>query len=123
MVMHVYTLVLECPHSMHPVGNLEIQPFFFFFQVIIGNRELSTLQCVLYSGVAGGVRVPPLTVKNLPKRGENQEKQGKIWKKRQKSGRLLTSPLLADRAGYATGPIEGFGNPDLFTSSDHRKSG
>ena len=56
------------------------------------------------NGVARGGRVPPLTVKKLPKMG------GKIRKKEEKSGRKdknrdgsFTLPLLTDRAGYATG--------------------
>ena len=48
-------------------------------------------------GVKGRQSVP-LTAKNLPKiwkRGENQEKEGKIGKV------LSLFPLLTDRAGYA----------------------
>ena len=121
MVMHVYTLVLECPHSMHPVEEFGNPAF--FFQVIIGNREFSTLQCVLHNGVATGGGGEQSATPDSEKFAKKRGKSGKIWKKRQKSGRLLTSPLLADRAGCATVPIEGFGNPDLFTSSDYRKSG
>ena len=47
-----------------------------------------------------GGRVPPLTAKNLPK---NQEKEGKIGKKRQKSGKFFHfAPPDRYRAGYAT---------------------
>ena len=66
-----------------------------------------------------GGRVPPLTVKKLPKIRKNKEKSGKtrknqeerakIRKKEEKSGRKgknqevsFTLPLLTHRAGYAT---------------------
>ena len=102
---------------------------------LILNRILPVLDCHLRtnqngfrvgrtSGVAtgvarGGGRVPPLTVKKLPKMGENQEKTGKIQeksgKKEEKSGRKgknrevpFTLPLLTDRAGYATGQYHGW---------------
>ena len=90
--------------------------------MIIGNCEFSTLQCVLPAKGGGCQSANPDREKFAKRRGKSG-KTRKIWKKRQKLGRLLTSPLLADRAGYATGPIEGFGNPDLFTFIDYRKSG
>ena len=47
-----------------------------------------------------------LTAKILPKilkkREKSGEMRGKIGKKRKKSGRFFTLPLLTDRAGYAT---------------------
>ena len=60
-----------------------------------------------------GGRVPPLTVKKLPKIGKNQENirknQEKSRKKEEKSGSkgknlevFFTLPLLTDRAGYTT---------------------
>ena len=71
-------------------------------------RQISA--CTEISGIATGVarrgRVPPLTVKKLPKIGKNQEK---IGEKSGKSGRKgknrevsFTLPLLTARAGYAT---------------------
>ena len=57
----------------------------------------------------GGGRVPPLTVKILPKIGKKREKIRKNGKKEEKSGRKgkyregsFTLPFLTDRAGYAT---------------------
>ena len=60
----------------------------FFFQVIIGNPEISTLQCVLHSDIARG-GLPPLTVKNLPKRGENWGKTRKNMEEKAKIGKVL----------------------------------
>ena len=68
------------------------------------------LSGVATGGCKGRGRVPPLTVKKLPKIGKKRKKSGKIWEKRgeigkkmQKSGRFFfTLPLLTDRAGYAT---------------------
>ena len=63
-------------------------------------------------GGKGGGRVLPLTAKNLPKIGKNQEKSedrsGRKGKNREVS---FTLPLLTDRAGYATG-----GHWDTWTS-------
>ena len=81
MVMHVYTLVLECPHSMHPVEEFGNPAF--FFQVIIGNREFSTLQCVLHCGVARGAECHPWQWKICQKEGKirkNEEKYGRKGK-------------------------------------------
>ena len=64
---------------------------------------------MVISGVAtGGSRGQSATPdsKKLPKIGKNQENSGekkeKIGKKRQKSRRFFTLPLLTDRACYAT---------------------
>ena len=61
-------------------------------------------------GCNGG-RVPPLTVKKLPKIGKKRGKIKKNWEKRgeiggkkgQKSGRFVHYAPPTDRAGYATG--------------------
>ena len=45
--------------------------------------------------------MPPLTTKNLPKRGKKQEKDGKIGEKEEKSGRRFFHFDTPDRAGYA----------------------
>ena len=48
-----------------------------------------------------GSRVPPLTVKNLPKIGKKREKTGKIRKGKNWEG-SFTLPLRTDRAGCTT---------------------
>ena len=73
----------------------------------MGGSQYQGLSDDMPSGVATGEggtggRVPPLTVKSLPKRGGKSEKSGKIGKKKAKVGKVFPFAPLTDRAGYAT---------------------